>query len=251
MANFHGNIAELQAIVEATGIPGAWTEHEHSMHRFTAKNGATLQWWDTKKKKLVFQGPRAASESMEAAFNAAAAVATDQDKAIAFEANRSDTDPSATRVFVVHGHDEVAREQLERILMILGLEPFVLQNTAGGGLTIIEALERQIGKEPEAKFGIVLMTPDDVGYAKNQGQEKADDRSRQNVVLEMGMLLSSLTRDKVVVLVKGHVELPSDAQGIIYLHFNDHVKEKATQLAERLANAGFDISAEKITRAAV
>jgi hypothetical protein len=25
------------------------------------------------------------------------------------------------------------------------LEPFVLQNTAGGGMTIIEALERQIG----------------------------------------------------------------------------------------------------------
>jgi predicted nucleotide-binding protein len=48
-------------------------------------------------------------------------------------------------VFVVHGHDAVAREQLELILLKLGLDPFVLANTGGGGLTIIEALEAEIG----------------------------------------------------------------------------------------------------------
>lgn len=248
MPNFLGEIHELKAVVEATGISGTWTEHEHNQHRFAAKTGAILQWWDTKKKKLVFQGPKAASEAFEAAFNAA--VTSGASDSQTYHPAKEETDPSATRVFVVHGHDEAAREQLERILMILGLEPFVLQNTAGDGLTIIEALERQIGKEPEAKFGIVLMTPDDVGYSKAAGSDKADDRARQNVVMEMGMLLSSLTREKVVVLVKGHVELPSDAHGIIYLHFNDHVKERATQLAERLAKAGFDIPAEKITKAA-
>ena len=70
------------------------------------------------------------------------------------------------------------------------------------GAAHIEALERQIGKEPEAKFGIILMTPDDVGYASRDGSEKAQPRARQNVVMEMGMLLASLTRDKVVILVK-------------------------------------------------
>jgi predicted nucleotide-binding protein len=153
-------------------------------------------------------------------------------------------------LFVVHGHDETAREQLERILLLLGLEPFVLQNTAGGGLTIIEALERQIGKEPEAKFGIVLMTPDDMGYAFREGDTRIQPRARQNVVMEMGMLLSSLTRNKVVILVKGHIEQPSDAHGIIYLHFNNHVKEVVPRLTERLRSAGFDIDADKITRAA-
>ena len=202
------------------------------------------------KKKLIFQGPTAAAESFEAAFNAAASAGVQSEGNYKAVNPKIESDPAATRVFLVHGHDEVAREQLERILMIFGLEPFVLQNTAGDGLTIIEALERQIGREPEAKFGIVLMTPDDVGYAKASGVDKADDRARQNVVMEMGMLLSSLTREKVVVLVKGHVELPSDAHGIIYLHFNTHVKEKATQLAERLSKAGFEITPEKITKAA-
>ncbi|MCA0978635.1 nucleotide-binding protein [Qipengyuania flava] len=246
-AKFHGSYDELQTAVERTGIKGAWTEHENKHYRFEAINGAVLNWWDTKKKTVTFQGPSAPKDALAAAFNKVLESGEDN---IPFEAAKVPVDPASTRVFVVHGHDEHAREQLERILMILGLEPFVLQNTAGDGLTIIEALERQIGREPVAKFGIVLMTPDDVGYAKVHGTEKADDRARQNVVLEMGMLLSSLTREKVVVLVKGHVELPSDANGIIYLHFNDHVKEKATQLAERLSKAGFDIPAEKITKAA-
>lgn len=162
--------------------------------------------------------------------------------------------PTATAVqrasiFVVHGHDETAREQLELILHRLGLDPFVLQNTAGMGMTIIEALEQQIGHSPEAEFGIVLMTPDDVGYAKKAGPEAAQPRSRQNVVMEMGMLLASLTRKRVAILVKGHLEQPSDAQGIIYFHFNEHVKEVVPKLVERLRQARFTITPEQISKA--
>ena len=71
------------------------------------------------------------------------------------------------------------------------------------------------------------MTPDDRGYAKRDGETEIRDRARQNVILEMGMLLSSLTRGKVTILVKGHVELPSDAAGIIYIPFNDHVRDNS------------------------
>jgi predicted nucleotide-binding protein len=247
MPNFHGTLDELKALVDATGITGAWTSHEHNEHRFSATTGAILCWWDTKKKALVYQGPKAAKEALEAAINAVGA----EGKAPVLPSSaKPANDDAATRVFVVHGHDDASREQLERILMILGLNPFVLQNTSGGGMTIIEALEQQIGKEPEAKFGIVLMTPDDVGYSIKEGEKAAQPRARQNVVLEMGMLLSSLTRDRVAILVKGHVEQPSDAHGIIYLHFNNHVKEVVPRLADRLQAAGFDIAANQIMKAA-
>ncbi|EBW1603713.1 DNA-binding protein [Salmonella enterica subsp. enterica serovar Kottbus] len=238
---------ELKAIVEQTGVRGAWTNHENSHHKFTAATGAVLNWWDTRKKTVSFQGPDASKQALEAAVNAAC-----EGNALAVKAPTKavEADPNGTRIFVVHGHDEAAREQLERILLLLGLEPFVLQNTAGGGMTIIEALERQIGKEPEAKFGIVLMTPDDMGFANRDGSDKSQPRARQNVVMEMGMLLSSLTREKVVILVKGHLEQPSDAHGINYLHFNNHVKEVVPRLTERLRSAGFDISPERITKAA-
>jgi predicted nucleotide-binding protein len=119
-------------------------------------------------------------------------------------------------------------------------------NTAGGGMTIIESLERKIGKAGESRFGIVLLTPDDVGYAKRDGEKEAKPRARQNVIMEMGMLLSSLARERVAILVKGFVELASDAAGMIYLHFNDHVKEVVPKLAERLQAYGIPLTAAQI-----
>ncbi|MER9561079.1 nucleotide-binding protein [Mesorhizobium sp. M0571] len=247
MNRFDGSIEELKTIVDQTGVRGAWTTHDNAHHKFTAVTGAVLNWWDTRKKTVSLQGPDGPKQALEAAVNAACA---GNALAIRVPMKVAEPDPNGTRIFVVHGHDDASREQLERILLLLGLEPFVLQNTSGGGMTIIEALERQIGKEPEAKFGIVLMTPDDMGYASRDGADKIQPRTRQNVVMEMGMLLSSLTRDKVVILVKGHVEQPSDAHGIIYLHFNNHVKEVVPRLTERLRAAGFDIDAGQITKAA-
>lgn len=126
----------------------------------------------------------------------------------------------------------------------------MLQNTGGSGLTIIEALEREIGNHSDAaRFGIVLLTPDDIGYAKEAGDKEAEPRARQNVVLEMGMLISALGRRNVAILKKQHLEVPSDAQGILYIPFNDHVKETVPKLVDRLRSAGFILNPESITRA--
>jgi predicted nucleotide-binding protein len=155
-------------------------------------------------------------------------------------------------VFVVHGHDATAREQLELTLHRLGLDPFVLANTGGGGLTIIEALEAEIGGgDGQAKFGIVLLTPDDIGYARSEGSDNAQPRARQNVVLEMGMLLAALGRGRVAILKKGHLEVPSDAQGILYVGFNDHVREAVPRLVDRLTHAGFNLNPAAIAKASV
>ena len=53
---------------------------------------------------------------------------------------------SDSQIFVVHGRDHDSRDQLELVLRRLGLEPFILQVTGGGGDTLIESLERMIGK---------------------------------------------------------------------------------------------------------
>ena len=139
---------------------------------------------------------------------------------------------------------------MELILHRLGLNPFVLANTSGGGLTIIEALENEIGPGGDsARFGIVLLTPDDMGYAKAEGDESAQPRARQNVVLEMGMLIAALGRSNVAILKKGHIEVPSDAAGILYLPFNNHVREAVPKLVDRLQKAGFRLGAEAIANA--
>lgn len=69
------------------------------------------------------------------------------------------------------------------------------------------------------------------------------------MVLEMGMLLSSLGREKVVILQKQYLEKPSDISGIIYLPFNKHIKEIVPKLAGRLQQSGFKITSTQITNA--
>jgi predicted nucleotide-binding protein len=67
--------------------------------------------------------------------------------------------------------------------------------------------------------------------------------------MEMGMLLASLTRERVAILQKGFVEHPSDVAGIIYIPFNDHVKEVVPKLAGRLQKAGIALAPGAIANA--
>jgi len=240
---FRGPIEDLQRIINSAGIEGKWTGPDGQKFQFRSTDGAILNWFITTG-TVQFQGPEAEKKRLGEAVGGAIGAprpATKVPEALA------EVKP---QIFVVHGHDETARDQLELVLRRLDLDPFVLMNTSGGGMTIIESLEKKIGKGGEARFGIVLFTPDDVGYAKREGEKEAKPRARQNVILEMGMLLSSLTRGHVAILVKGFVELPSDAAGIIYLHFNEHVREVVPKLAERLQASGIPLSAEQIARAA-
>jgi predicted nucleotide-binding protein len=247
MSTFRGTFEQLQERVAATGRPGTWGEIARGK-QFRTDDGAIMNWFPSTG-KLQFQGPEAEREMLKSALEAVsvsspARIDSDTDQL-------PPGDPLPTKkVFVVHGHDRTAREQLELILHQLGLNPFVLANTGGGGLTIVEALEREIGpRSGSARFGIVLMTPDDMGYARSDGPEGAEPRARQNVVLEMGMLIAALGRPNVAILKKGHIEIPSDANGIIYISFNDHVREAVPRLVDRLRAAGFDLSPECITRA--
>lgn len=234
----------IRALVAKMGLDGEWSVGGNGEHKFKAVDGGVLNWYPTTG-TVNFQGPKKAKERLRNLFDIARGETDGLDEGQTAVPSR---DPK-TRIFVVHGHDQEARDQLELVLRRLDLDPFVLVNTAGGGMTIIESLEKQIGKEAEAEFGIVLMTPDDVGYSKEEGETDAQPRARQNVILEMGMLLSSLTRERVAILVKGHVEVPSDAQGIIYLRFNEHVKEVVPKLCERLQTCGIDLKPEQIARA--
>lgn len=85
-----------------------------------------------------------------------------------------------------------------------------------------------------------------MGYSRAGGSSDAQPRARQNVVLEMGMLIARLGRSRVAILKKGHVEIPSDANGILYIPFNDHVREVVPKLTGRLGDAGFKLNPNDI-----
>lgn len=250
---FKGTRENLIAKIESLGYEFD-TRDAGSAVQIKTIDGAILNWYPTTG-TVSYQGDTTASAQLKACLEPilGANGVTAHPAFVAASASM-DVAPAKVeakgKVFVVHGHDQTSREQLELILHKLGLDPFVLQNTSGAGLTIIEALEQEIGpNSAEVKFGIVLLTPDDFGYSKNDGVDKAQPRARQNVVLEMGMLLSSIGRKNVAILKKGHVDVPSDAQGILYLGFNDHVKEVVPRLVDRLTHAGFVLDPSNITKA--
>jgi len=241
LLRFNGSLKELQTLIADAGISGNWKEEGGEKQCFRSDDGAVVNWWP-RTGTLQLQGRSDAKEAIEKLIG-------EQPKRVGV--GRIPVHAvSNGQIFIVHGHDADARDQLELALHRLGLEPFVLMNSSGGGKTLIEALEGKIGRDYSADFGIVLMTPDDLGYAKKDGADRAEPRARQNVILETGMLLSSLTRERIAIVVKGHVELPSDLQGIIRFGYNDHIKEIVPKLCQRLKEAGFDLQPGQIADAA-
>ena len=148
------------------------------------------------------------------------------------------------KVFVVYGHDNNARTQLEAMLRRWDLEPLILDQLISSGQTIIEKLEEYT---QQANFGIVLATPDDIGYPKND-ESKKQYRVRQNVVLELGMLLSRIGREKVAILLSQaeDMEKPSDIDGLIYIPFKDNVEETKLSLAKEMQNNGYTLDIAKL-----
>lgn len=142
------------------------------------------------------------------------------------------------RIFIVYGHDVPAREQLELLLHRMDLEPIVLQNLPAGGDTIIEKLEHYLGSHENVGFACVLLTPDDEGHRAGVSAEK-QYRARQNVILELGMVLARLGRRRVAILVKESVEKPSDIAGLIYILFKERVDEIKFDLVKDLQAAGY------------
>ena len=147
------------------------------------------------------------------------------------------------KVFVVYGHDDIARLQLEALLRRWDLEPIILDQQASAGQTIIEKLE-EYGSD--VGYAIILATPDDEGKAKTETEYKP--RVRQNVVLELGMFLAKLGREKVAILLKetSNFEKPSDIQGLVYIPFQHKVDEVALSLVRELTRQGYNINTSKL-----
>jgi predicted nucleotide-binding protein len=156
------------------------------------------------------------------------------------EADTRSPDPSARdrgrKIFLVHGHDEAAKQEVARFLERLRLEPIILHEQLNRGQTIIEKFERH---SAEAHFAVVLLTPDDIGYAAGREAEQRP-RARQNVVLELGFFVAKLGREHVVALNKGDVEIPSDFQGVIYEQMDTRNGWKLA-VAREIKGAGIDV----------
>lgn len=148
--------------------------------------------------------------------------------------------PISNKVFIVHGHDNGARETVARFLERIGFEAIILHEQANQGRTVIEKVEAH----GDVSFAVVLLTPDDEGCVKGGVVEP---RARQNVLLELGYFIGRLGRDKVCALKRGQLEIPSDFAGVVWELMDDAGAWKAA-LGRELQAAGHEVDWNKLMR---
>jgi predicted nucleotide-binding protein len=122
--------------------------------------------------------------------------------------------PPKKKVFIVHGRDNEAKQEVSRHIESLGLDVIILHEQASSGMTIIEKIEHYSN---EADFALVLYTACDLGRGISEKKVHPKNRARQNVVFEHGYLMAKLSRQNVCALVKGEIETPNDISGVVYV----------------------------------
>lgn len=143
-------------------------------------------------------------------------------------------------VFVVHGHDDGAREAVARFVEKIGFQAIILHEQANRGRTIIEKVEAH----GDVGFAVILLTPDDEGCKKGGTPQP---RARQNVLLELGYFIGRLGRENVCAIANGTMELPTDFAGVVWETLDAQGGWKSA-LGRELEAAGFDIDWNKVMR---
>ncbi|MCI0582443.1 MAG: nucleotide-binding protein [Chloroflexi bacterium] len=142
---------------------------------------------------------------------------------------------SLPRVMIVHGRSD-DRVKVEEILVSCGVrDPIVLQRRLHHGTTIPEKFESEAS---QADAAVVLFTPDDEAEAMKDsfGQPIPADnrqkraRARQNVSLEYGWFWGRLGRDRLLMMVTGNLELPTDLSGLLFERYEDSPDERRAEI---------------------
>lgn len=147
------------------------------------------------------------------------------------------------RVFIVHGHDNELKTDLEVFLKNVGLDPIVLHREADQGATLLEKFERH----SDVGYAFILLTPDEVSCTVDQlslaeSERAMEKRARPNVIFEFGFFVGRLGRSRVCCLYKGDVTLPSDLNGLVYKKVTDSVEGQGYSLIKELRAAGYAIN---------
>lgn len=144
-----------------------------------------------------------------------------------------------TKVFIVHGRDNEAKQEVARFIERLGLEAIILHEQVSRSHTIIEKIEEY----SNVGYAVVIYTPCDEGRLK--GEKEFRSRARQNVVFEHGFLMGKIGRKNVCALVKGDIETPNDISGVVYENMDSSGAWKLS-IAKELKAAGYQIDLNSI-----
>lgn len=123
------------------------------------------------------------------------------------------------KIFIVHGRNINMRDKVSSMLGKLKLDYVILETEHNSGATVIEKFLREA---KECKYAVVLFSADDIGKL-NSETAKTRNRTRQNVILELGYFLAQVGRNNIIILHEANkdIEKPSDFEGIVYEPFDE------------------------------
>jgi len=146
-------------------------------------------------------------------------------------------------VFVVHGRDNAALDEVKRFVESVGYQPVILKDVPNLGKSILDKLHAY----SNVRFTIVLMTPDDVGGLRQdnttayQADTDLHKRARQNVIFELGYFIGRHGSSRVSALVVDGIEIPSDYHGILYTTYRPGYSDWQRQICVEMRSAGLDV----------
>jgi predicted nucleotide-binding protein len=155
------------------------------------------------------------------------------------------------RVFLVHGRDLSARDELIALLRAFDLKVISWREAAaqaGGGTPYIGDIVAAGMDLADAV--VVLLTPDDLGCVRPIFRLEHDGlhelqptgQARLNVIFEAGMAMAR-DRSRVVLVEMGLVRKMSDIDGLNIIRMHDAV-EPRKDLAQRLRSAGLAVDTD-------
>jgi predicted nucleotide-binding protein len=149
------------------------------------------------------------------------------------------------RVFVVCGTDDEMKQAVTAALTKLWLVPVVMCEEPSQGRKIVERFQDYA----DVGFAVVLLSPDDSVYVKDEPPTKRKLRPRQDVVFELGFLLGKLGRSNVLVFQREcqNFEVPTDFEGMKVTAFDDRDSWKLALIRE-ISNCGLVVEGDRILK---
>jgi predicted nucleotide-binding protein len=150
----------------------------------------------------------------------------------------------SNQIFVVHGRDDEMKHAVVTMLSKVGLKPVIMQDKEDEGRTLV----KDITDYSNVSFAIVLLSPDDMVYQKDEPHPRmrAQPQARQKTILALGFFIGKLGLNHVFVIHRKeeNFDVLSDYAGVLYIPYEPEVWELT--LARVLVASGFNIDSTKL-----
>jgi predicted nucleotide-binding protein len=141
------------------------------------------------------------------------------------------------RILIIYGRADDRNSLKAYLRDVKGLpEPIVLVDEMKAGISIATKFSEMASRVDGA---IALCTPDDIGGLATGGElGDAEPRARQNVWLEIGWFWGRLGLNRVMIMTRGDLEVPSDLAGIERYAYEDTPQSLVKEIDAFLASVG-------------